>query len=151
MAHGMILSNKFYWNIDANVGPGCPNKIEDVQLVQLGYLAMGQNPMLALPPEEKAAYLAVVPGATYNGAFSDPLSNAIRVHQKKRGGVQDGVVSSIKNNSGLYSAKLTWIMVALDNNIADVLGGGWPHVDRHPKCPTALRDVAIRVLTPIAA
>ncbi len=39
MASGIMLGeNKaFFWNVDAHVGPACPNKAEDVQLVQLGY------------------------------------------------------------------------------------------------------------------
>ena len=30
-------SKRFCWNIGANVGPGCPNRIDNVHLVQLGY------------------------------------------------------------------------------------------------------------------
>ena len=70
MAQGMIISNKFYWNLDANVGPGCPNKTEDVQLVQLGYLCMGNNPKFPVSPEEKAAYSAVTPGACAAGSIA---------------------------------------------------------------------------------
>jgi hypothetical protein len=150
MAKGMIVDPKFIWNTDANVGPGCPNKPEDVQLVQLGYACSANNPKNPASAEEKAAFGAVVPGASYTGAPNDPLTIAIKLHQKNRGGTQDGVVSSIKSNTGTYAAGMTWIMIALNNNIADALGGSWPYLDKHPQCPKTLRDASLRVLTPRA-
>jgi hypothetical protein len=46
MAHGMIVGaeKKFAWNVDAHVGPGCPNKAENVQVVQYGYYCVGKSP-----------------------------------------------------------------------------------------------------------
>ena len=147
MACGIMINGKFYWNIDAHVGPGRANRTDDVQLVQLGYFCMAQGLKAPLAPEEREAYGAVVPGAPYTGSPSDPLSNAIRVHEKFRGGTQDGVVSPIQNSTGRYSSK-AWIMIPLDNNVADSLGDDWPHLNRHPQCPNALAETVVRVLTP---
>ena len=37
-------ATRFYWNIDANVGAGSPNRNDDVQLVQLAYAVMATKP-----------------------------------------------------------------------------------------------------------
>lgn len=147
MAQGTMISSKFYWNLDANVGPGCPNKTDDVQLVQLGYFCLGNNPKVSLPASERAAYLAVTPGAPYTGTPDDPLTVAIKLHQKRRGGIQDGRVSTIKNNTGFYDSTFIWMIMQLDNSIALSLGDAWPHLDKHPRCPGALRDAAVQTLT----
>jgi hypothetical protein len=130
--------------------PGCQNNPEDVQLVQLGYACAAVNPKSPASAEEKEAWAAVKPGASYTGAETDPLSIAIKLHQKNRGGTQDGVVSSIKSESGIYqnAPKKTWIMVALNNNIADVLGGNWPFLEKHGQCPAELKAASVRVLSP---
>lgn len=148
MAKGFCIDgdlNRFYWNTHANVGPGCPNKIEDVQLVQLAYACKAANPVSKIDPATRAIYAKVVPGSHYTGNPNDPLSIAIKTHQKQLGGIQDGVVSSIKNSTGMYSADKAWMLAALNNNLADILGNNWPFLDRHPQCPPALRDVVSRV------
>lgn len=90
-------------------------------------------------------YAAVVPGAVYTGTSSDPLSVAIRWAQKERGGTQDGHVSVI-GTTGVYAPDISWMLIGLDNNIADVLGANWPFLDRHALCPAALKAVVNRVL-----
>ena len=35
MATGIIIKDRFYWNVDHRVGVGGANKTEDVHLVQL--------------------------------------------------------------------------------------------------------------------
>ena len=149
MAKGMILANDvFVWNAASHVGPGCQNALADVQLVQLGYAALAANPKSGAPPEDKPVYSAVVVGSTYTGAANDPLTLAIKRHQQRRGGTQDGRVSPIQSTSGVYDAAHTWILVVLSNNIKDVLGANWPHLDRHPKCPPALAAVSKKAFAP---
>lgn len=140
MAKGIMAGseNRFFWNLDANVGPGCPNKLEDVHLVQLAFFCKANNPKYPVTPEEKAAYSAVVVGAYYNGAPNDPLSIAIKTLQKVKGGIQDGRISSIKSSSGMYAEDHTWLLVPLNNNMSDALGVDWPLLDRHPKCTLEL-------------
>lgn len=145
MAHGILLGPQkiFFWNVDAHVGPGCPNKPEDVQLVQFGYYCMARNPAANNTPQEKAAYKAVVPGAPYSGAANDPLTIAIKTHQAVRGGTQDGRVSPIQNASGSYGEK-SWMIIPLVNSIKDVNRQAWPNIQRAQKCPAALAAVAER-------
>ena len=133
-------NDAFFWNIDSNVGLNSPNKLEDVQLVQFGYFALGQNPKT--DPAEKPVYAAVQPGAAYSGGQNDPLTKAILLHQKTRGGTQDGHVSVIKG-SGIYDGKNTFMLIALDNNILD-LTRDYPRIDKHAKCPAALKAAVLR-------
>ena len=133
----------FFWNIDANVGPGCPNKIEDVHLVQLAYASAAMNPALA--PAERAVYAQVVVGAPYMGGANDPLTIAIRTHQKSRGGTQDGHVSPI-GPSGSYGP-MSYMLIPLNNNIRNSVSNPcWPRIDQHPKCSPILKEAVKRQL-----
>ncbi|MBI5256908.1 MAG: hypothetical protein HY855_10445 [Burkholderiales bacterium] len=128
----------FYLNVDANVGVGSPNKPDDVQLVQFGYLAAAANNTFSAA--DRAIFAAVVPGAPYSGAPNDPLTIAIKRHQAIRGGTQDGHVSVMTGNFTYAdkTGKHSFQLVSLINNIHDFLAGGYPRLDRHPKCPPAL-------------
>ncbi|MCC6536117.1 MAG: hypothetical protein IT162_01105 [Bryobacterales bacterium] len=154
MANGCFVGEKraYCWNVDSNVGPGQPNKPEDVQLVQFAYACLAVNNKNPVKDAKlRAAASAVVPGAAYSGSPSDPLSVAIREHQRVRGGTQDGVVSSIKNTSGFYSASTSWMLCPLNGHISDALGVQWPHIDKHSKCPAQLKAASLRVLAPAGA
>lgn len=122
------------WNISANVGLASPNRLDDVQLVQFGYYAMLINPSSKLSAEQRDVYSKVVLGQPCNGAANDPLVAAIRVHQKVRGGPQDGHVSPSRGG-GNYDDQHTFIMLALNNNMSDAVPDAFPRIDKHPKCP----------------
>lgn len=120
-------SGLFFWNLSHDVGPGCPNAPDDVELVRFGYYCMGTNPMNRQTSPERKAMLANLP---LQGSFDNQLQDIIRLHQGWRGGVQDGKISTIKNTSGNYSDK-SWILVPLHNNMMDVMGDLWPRIDKH--------------------
>jgi hypothetical protein len=46
--------------------------------------------------------------------------------------------------SASYAVNMTWMLVGLNNNIADVLGGNWPYLDRHPKSTAVLKALVTR-------
>lgn len=128
----------YFMNLDGNVGLNSPNLIDDVQLVQFGFLAMAAN--TSFNPADRAVYAGVTPGAAYTGSPTDPLTLAIKRHQANRGGTQDGHVSVMTGNM-VYndaSGKHTFQMVALMNNIRDFTVGLYPRIDRHARCPPAL-------------
>lgn len=101
-----------------------------------------------MSPEEKASAMAVVPGSPYSGAPNDPLTIAIKTHQKARGGTQDGKVSPIPGNQPAYAAGTSWMILPLSNNIYDVLREFWPAIHKSPKCPPALAAVSKAVFEP---
>ena len=144
MARALIHQDtRLYWNVEAHVGPGCPNKVDDVQLVQFGYWCMGNNPKTPIGAADRALFAAIVPGAAYSGSASDALTLAIKRHQQLRGGVQDGKVSPMPPNQGY-----NWIIAALSNNMSNYLSSVWPHIDKHAKCPPAVKALVMSTFTP---
>ncbi len=134
---------RFFWNLSHDVGPGCPNQMDDVELVRFGYYCMGNNPASGtIPPAQKARLL----GLSLSGPFDSHLAAVIRDHQAARGGVQDGKVSTIKNATGYYGNK-SWIMVILNNNMMDILGETWPRIDRHHQTSALLTQKIRGVFT----
>ena len=130
---------RFFFNLDGNVGLKSPNRIDDVQLVQFGYFAMSKAP--TTHPQAKAVYAMVVPGAPYSGAADDPLTIAIQTHQRSRGGALDGHVSPFRagTGGGRYDGVHVYIAIPLIWNVYDLLVNDWPRIDKHPRCPPALK------------
>lgn len=142
MATGIIIKDRFYWNVDHRVGVGGANKTEDVHLVQLGYFCMALVKNSEVPQELLAAASKIKPGDPYSGKPDEDLSVVIKLHQKIRGGVQDGVISPATNAQGQYTPHIFWMIISLDQNVAEQLAGDWPHLDKHPSCTSALSAVA---------
>ncbi|MBI3410423.1 MAG: hypothetical protein HY040_18955 [Planctomycetes bacterium] len=131
----------FSWNIDASVGTKSPNRKVDVELVQFGYFALSRN--TKSNPTVKEFAKDVNPGDPYSGADNDPLTLAILEHQKQRGGTQDGHVSPVTGSTGTYSTfdgPHTFQLLVLVNNMRDLLGSDFPRIDKHERCPQALRE-----------
>ena len=127
-----IKGQAFRWNLSAHVGPGQPNKIDDVELVRFGYYCLRQNGKFPAAPE----LLPVLREMQNFGGFGPDLANVIVAHQQNRGGTQDGVVSPARisntsTNRELYDGTHNWIVTALDNNMRDVAGEFYPRVDKH--------------------
>lgn len=143
------IVTRLYLNLTAHVGPGRANNDDDVQLVQLGYFSMLQNPDTELAAEEREIYLQITPGDAYKGGLNEPLTKAIKIHQSRRGGTQDGVVSPIKSTDGFYpdssGGAKTYMLAALVNNIFDVHPGIYPRLDLSGNCPPALKASIIRL------
>ena len=141
------IGPRLFLNISGNVGPGSPNRPDDVQLVQLGYASLLLSPQAQgqLNQAERQAFAAVTPGAPYFGAPDDPLTLSIRAHEASRGGTQDGVVS-VARAASYDGGKHTFIMIPLNNAIRDVMVRDFPRVDKHPQCPAALRVSVLLIL-----
>ncbi|MBZ2186306.1 MAG: hypothetical protein K7J46_16465 [Bryobacter sp.] len=154
MASGILLNDKgrrqFFWSVDAHVGPGCPNRDEDVQLIQFGYFCMAKNPggLNIFTPAEGAIIESVVPGAKYSGQPADPLTFAIRAHQRIRKGTQDGKVSPIQNSSGAYHGNMTWMVIPLNVQIMDANSAQWPILHKMANCPPALAQASRHCFQP---
>lgn len=129
---------RFFFNLDGKVGPRCPNRLDDVQLVQFGYYAMARS-VNALP-DEQPVFMRVTPGAMYTGAPDDPLTLAIKLHQAHRGGTQDGCVSALHlGQAPSYDGAHSFMLIPLQNNIRDMMPADYPRLDKHSACPPALR------------
>jgi hypothetical protein len=141
---------RFFWNLDANVGVRSVNTDEDVALVQLGYFFMAQNGQGG--PAEREIFSQITPGEAYGGREDEPLTKAIRAHQRTRGGTQDGHVSVITTKTGLYvdaTGQHTYMLIPLVNNISDGDPDVFPRIDKlGDLCPAVLRTAVVRECLP---
>lgn len=132
------------WNIEANVGLSSPNRTEDVQLVRLGYRSMAIANLPEVGQELKDACRNLNVRGGCSGREDDELVKIIRLHQRLRGGVQDGHVSIIHTDAAhlpVYqegSIRATFMLNSIVNNIASVIPHRWPRVDLHEDCPSEL-------------
>ncbi len=138
---------RFFWNVSANVGLASPNKVDDVQLVQLGYLCASYD--TAYDAALRAIFAAVVPGAAYSGQENDLLTRAIRAHEKQRGGAQDGRVSVLTAlTTGSYDGGAHMFVIAgLNYHLRHQLLSAFPRLDQHPRCPAVLRAAVVKACT----
>ncbi|MBM3793128.1 MAG: hypothetical protein FJW31_03470 [Acidobacteria bacterium] len=137
MASGILQGEykEYLWNVDAHVGPGCPNKVDDVNRVQMGLVAMSKK---GTEPADKAALAGVKLGAPYTGRAADPLTLAIKYIQKRRSGPQDGRASPARYVAMLGEASGTWMITVFARYIRGELKDNWPRLEKWPGCPPAL-------------
>lgn len=136
---------RFFWNVDANVGALSPNKPEDVHLIQFGYSLMSRLP--TIDADLRVIYARVRVGVACTGREDDPLIQAIRAHQRKRGGTQDGHVSPIRAG-GQYSdsdGPHTFMLTAINNNVFDSAPRVYPRLDLISGCPTLVSAAVLAV------
>lgn len=110
------------WNVTSNVGPQQPNKLDDVELVRLGYYCMLKNPAGGFKDPN---LIARVKQMKTSGPYDQNLGEIITLHETERGGAKDAIVSHGKEMA-TYDGKHTWIIYALSNNILDVYKPVWP-------------------------
>ena len=140
----------FAFNLDANVGVGCPNRIADVQFCQLGFAMRSLAPNIA--PDLRALFRSVPFGPVCSGRPDDPLCAAIIAWQSDRagyniGGTQDRHISKFANNTFRYEAgneRLAYLLLPLNASIQQGLADRWPRVDLIDGCPSALKDEITR-------
>jgi hypothetical protein len=139
---------RFFWNLSANVGTKSPNKADDVQLVQLGYVCASYDTFYSAAL--RATFAAVIPGAPYSGQENDPLTRAIRAHEQQRGGAQDGHVSVLTSltNASYDGGAHTFLIVSLNFQLRTQMPGNFPRLDKHPKCPAQLRAAVFSACKP---
>jgi hypothetical protein len=129
MVQVLMVGNRFRWNLSQNVGPGQPNKIEDVELVRFGYTCAKRNPTSQIAAKMKAELDDLRPF----GAFDKDLAKVIVAHQKIVGGTQDGIVSVEKGtaaNHESYNGHNRWIMSALNNVMVAEVDNIFPRIDK---------------------
>ena len=140
----------FRWNLTANVGPGQPNKLDDVELVRFGYICMKQNVKFPASSDLQE----VIDKVRADGPFDTDLADAIKAHQLEHGGTQDGIVSvanvsSTSHNKERYDSSHTWIIMNLNNNMLDVAGDVYPRIDKHPQSGPEVSKVVKKICVPI--
>ena len=132
-----------FWNLSMDVGQGQPNQADDVEFVRFAYFLMKDNPK-AMVGEFATQLKPVLQKVTPTGAFDTALADAIRTHQRLRGGTQDGKVSVAKAtnfNRGVYDKQHTWMVFPLNNTMIDMAPNIYPRIDLHPQSGPAVTQV----------
>jgi hypothetical protein len=129
-----------FWNLSSDVGPGQPNKTDDVEFVRFGYFLMKDNPK-AMTGQFGTQLKPVLQKVTPTGPFDAALADAIRTHQRLRGGTQDGRISVAKANNfnrGQYDGQHIWMVFPLNNTMIDMAPNIYPRIDLHPQSGPAV-------------
>jgi len=147
VAVGRNKAPSFLYNIDAHVGTGRQNQLDDVEFVRLGYYSLLRNPRAgAIAAEVRAALTLLKP----SGEFGADLDAVIRAHQRSRGGTQDGVVSPMPAGTawkGRYDSMHTWIVEVLQANLHDLAGDKYPRIDTLEGCGSTLKARIKQIFT----
>ena len=121
------------FNVDSHVGPGCPNKIEDVLLVQF---FLSETAGLAIEPVLKSKLTKVPKSGTCDSATIDGIRAFQQsFHDRNPAQVVDGIVSPAKGASYGGGA---WTIVLLNVNVRDANSGAWPRLQDYIGCPPIL-------------
>ncbi|WP_174280116.1 hypothetical protein [Sphingomonas bacterium] len=116
----------FQWDLDANVGRNCPNRVEDVELVRFGYTCMKSAADLTAQQQSTLAAMK------NSGGYGPDLQAVIDAHESARGGAQDGRVSQLPKALTLtaYDGQHMQILVALNANMRADDKANYPRIDK---------------------
>jgi hypothetical protein len=134
MAKLEIVGGRFLYNIDADVGKGSPNRLDDVELVRFGYFCVKVNPKLQARTSSRMK--AALESRQPQGPFLPDLQAIIEAHQADRGGTQDGKVSVGRpqlTNDFNYDGTHSWIIFSLCMSMIDRLPNQYPRIDLDEK------------------
>jgi hypothetical protein len=148
MVKAMVVPHNqaLFWNLSMDVGPGQPNKPDDVEFVRFGYFLMKDNPKAMTG--QFVSLKPTLQKVTPTGPFDNALAEAIRGHQRLRGGTQDGKISVAKANNfnrGIYDGQHTWMAFPLNNTMIDMAPNIYPRIDLHLQSGPAVTETVRKI------
>jgi murein L,D-transpeptidase YcbB/YkuD len=137
----------FYFNLHADVGPGKPNKQDDVELVRLGIKALRSSRKVQAGGPDAAAFMAASAQVGPMGPYDPSIGAAVKAFQKLAGLTQDGVVSRIVGSFAPSGNSYTLqIMLA---NMRFLYPNLYPRIDQlaelGPTASTVIKHMFVRV------
>jgi len=122
------------FNVDNHVGPACPNKIEDVLLVQFLLVEVGG---ITIDTKLKAILLKVPKSGTCDAATIEGIR---ALQQRFKDGnpatVVDGIISPAK---GAMYGGAPWTIILLNVNVRGENPDMWPRLQDFTGCPALLK------------
>lgn len=143
---GTNNNDSFIWNLTLPVGTGQPNKIDDVELVRLGYFWSMKVPAFNSAPGGQKL-MSMITNLGTRGGFVPLLGEIIVEHEKVRGGTQDGKITPARGHITEYDANHSWIIVKLSKNISFVFPGIFPRLDLIENCGPELRIKILKIFS----
>jgi hypothetical protein len=127
-------AHNVFFNVEAPVGPMCPNRLEDVMLVQYLFRKIGQAHIPADQPELAKKFAAQMP----SGKFDMSTAECILGFQKYFGGIADGRISVARGaayGNGTYTIwKMNFWVRSSFNRVS-------PRIHDFPDCPPLLKSM----------
>lgn len=132
----------FYFNLHAEVGPNCPNRGDDVELVRYGIACLAKWPGNQKSAEGRQfCDLARQVGPT--GPFDTPLASAILACQRANGLTTDGKVSLVRGD--FAPSGRSYILQIMNAAIRIAATSVFPRIDLVPESGAALSQVVRRM------
>ena len=133
------------FNVDAPVGPGCPNKFEDVLLVQ--FLLKNMGDLFITPEDRRERFDKVTTSGSCDKATTDGILNAQEMFRDQTWGtIVDGKISVARGLS-YGSTNLHWTIVDLNLCVrAQDINRMWPCLGDFNYCPPLLNFKAKQLL-----
>jgi hypothetical protein len=135
----------FHWNLECSVGKGGQNSLAcEVSYIQWYYSLAARHPNT--PPERKAVYAMVPVNGICTGSPTDPLVQAILIHQTAlQHPTIDGKISVVTGDGRIGGH--AFFILRLNARLSDMYPNVWPRLDLIPNCPALVAD-AVRACVP---
>ena len=130
MAKLEIILGKLLFNLDHDVGRNSPNRLDDVELVRFGYFCAKVSPKLLA--KHSAEMKVALQNLRTDGPYLSDLQDVIDIHQRTRGGPQDGKISTGKSratHSFSYDSQHSWIIFSLSGLMFERIPDTYPRID----------------------
>lgn len=129
-----------FFNIDGNVGQGCPNNAQDVELVSFFFSCVANDP--GRPLDQKQVFGKVRPTSTCTPDLVAAINKLSEVLKSPR----DGRVSVAKGATGAITGGGAFMIVQLNYQVKKFNTDVWPRIDKMPGCPPGLGS-KVRAIT----
>src|SRR5262245_30009877 len=128
-----------FFNVQAPVGPCCPNTLDDVLLVQYLFRKLGQ----ANIPANNSAFATQMSSIDPTGTFDQATADCILGFQKHFGGIADGCIRVAK---GAWYRKGTFTIWKLNFWVRNMFSNIWPRIHDFTDCPPLLKSLVPMLL-----
>jgi hypothetical protein len=135
----------FLWNTSYDVGLNSPNLLEDIQLVQFGFICAARDPRANFTPELKKIISDFVIGAPSTGVFGDPMVMAIIAFQNGRTGFKDKKIHPLADGRLYYSDDYISL---LGRSVQRCYPDIYPRIDKALDCPPLVKEFVVKVMQP---
>ena len=122
---------RFYFNTDADVGPGKPNRADDVELVRYGIKALRNSPKAQTGGADAAAFMAASAVVALVGPYDASVGAAVLAFQKLAGFTQDSIVS--KMLGGITPRGNSYMLQVMQANMRYMHPNLYPRIDTLPE------------------
>ncbi len=118
----------FYFNLHAEVGPGKPNRIDDVELVRFGIKVLASGERARAAGAAASAFVAAAAQVSFLGPYDATIGAAVLAFQRWKGLTQDSTISKIM---GAYTPhNRIYVLQYMQGEMRRTYPNLYPRIDR---------------------